>query len=190
MSSLLELDSSFTQSALADSTTTTQSKSKKWRAPCWKYCRRPTQDDLKQDVLYCAQCTTNPYSTRVSKNMTDHLRRHHQIIVVPSTSKGQVAVNEQLKQLWYQAQADGDNEVEEFDTEVLEACLNTAVITEALISLIVVRNLSFTLVEWPEFYTFCQVLNRACEVSRPGMSRLTVSGDIITGYGRSSCSGQ
>jgi hypothetical protein len=72
-------------------------------------------------------------------------------------------MNEQLKQLWYQAQADGDNEVEEFDTEVLEACLNIAVITEALISLIVVRNLSFTLVEWPEFHTFCQVLNRACE---------------------------
>jgi hypothetical protein len=104
--------------------------------------------------------------------MTDHLRRHHQIIIAPSISKGQVAMNEQLKQLWYQAQADRDNEVEEFDTEVLEACLNIAVITKALISLIVVQNLSFTLVEWLEFHTFCQVLNRACE------------GKITTSYSR------
>ena len=38
-----------------------------------------------------------------------------------------------------------------------------SVITKALIMLIIVQNLSFTLVEWPEFYTFCQVLNRASE---------------------------
>ena len=52
-------------------------------------------------------------------------------------------------------------ETEEFDIEVLEACLDTTVITEALISLIVVRNLSYALVEWPEFHTLCQVLNCA-----------------------------
>jgi hypothetical protein len=47
----------------------------------------------------------------------------------------------------------------ELDIEILEACLNTGVITKALISFIVVQNLSFALVEWPEFHTFCQVLN-------------------------------
>ena len=72
-------------------------------------------------------------------------------------------MNEQLKQLWYQAQAEGYDEIEEFDTEVLEACLNIAILTKALISLIIVRNLSFALVEWLEFHTFCQVLNRACK---------------------------
>jgi hypothetical protein len=41
--------------------------------------------------------------------------------------------------------------------------LNIAVITEALISLIIVRNLSFALIKWPEFHTFCQALNRACK---------------------------
>ena len=30
---------------------------------------------------------------------------------------------------------------------------------EALVSLIVVRNLPFRTVEWPEFHTLCQVLN-------------------------------
>ena len=77
MASSLELDSSFAQSTLVDSTTTTQSKGKKWRAPCWKYYYRPTQDDLKQDILYCTQCSTDPYGTLVSKNMIDHLVHYH-----------------------------------------------------------------------------------------------------------------
>ena len=39
--------------------------------------------------------------------------------------------------------------------------MNTLVIMEALVTLIVVRNLSYRLVEWPEFHTLCQALNRA-----------------------------
>jgi len=54
-------------------------------------------------------------------------------------------------------------ETEEFDIAVLENCLDMAVITKALITLIVVRNLSYALVEWLEFHTLCQVLNRACK---------------------------
>lgn len=161
MSTLLEPDLlSYAQSISTDST---QSKSTNLRAPCWEYCRPATQDDPQQDALYCIKCTTKPYGTRISKNMTNHLRVHHQIIVKKALRKGQVVVNEQLKQLWYQAQVEGFDEVQEFDTEVLGAYLNIAVIIEALISLIVIRNLSFALVEWPEFHTFCQALNRACE---------------------------
>jgi hypothetical protein len=54
-------------------------------------------------------------------------------------------------------------DTKEFDIEVLKGCLDIIVITKALITLIVVRNLLYTMVEWPEFYTLCQVLNRACE---------------------------
>jgi hypothetical protein len=72
-----------------------------------------------------------------------------------------VAVNKQMRELYQQA---GPNsEREEFNTEILEASLDTSVIIKALITLIVIRNLSFTLVKWPEFHTLCQVLNRASE---------------------------
>jgi len=37
------------------------------------------------------------------------------------------------------------------------------VINEALLTLIVVRNLPFAIVEWPEFYTLCQALNSQSE---------------------------
>jgi hypothetical protein len=80
MSSMLEPDSSFTPSALAESTTTTQSYSKKWRSPVWAYCRRPTKDE-NQDFLYCSHCSLDstllPYGTTLSENMKRHLERHH-----------------------------------------------------------------------------------------------------------------
>jgi hypothetical protein len=56
--------------------------------------------------------------------------------------------------------------------EILRASLNITVLTEALISLIVIRNLLYTIVEWPEFHTFYQILNQAYK------------GKITTSYSR------
>jgi hypothetical protein len=86
--------------------------------------------------------------------MTKHINRHHkEITLEKALSKNQEAVNKQIKQLYRQAQASRDTE--EIDLEVLEACLNPAVISEALISLIIEQNLSYNMVEWPEFHTLC-----------------------------------
>lgn len=164
MSSLPELDSSFTQSTTAESTTTTQRHSKKWRSPVWVHCRRPTEDE-DQDFLYCPHCPLNseepPYGTDISENMKKHLVGQHQIIIAKKISKHQETARQQLNQYYHQAQASGDTR--ELDSEILRSCLNKAVITEALISLIVVRNLSFCLAEWPEFHTLCQALNPESE---------------------------
>jgi len=160
MSSLLKLDLSFTASALV----ATLSLGTKWRSNVWAHCRHLTTDE-NQDLLYCSHCpvgsTPPPYGTSVSQNMKKHLKGCHEITVERALSKNQVAVNKQLRQLYQQAEA--NDKRDEFNTKILEACLNTSVITKALITLIVVQNLSFTLVEWPEFHTFCQVLNRASE---------------------------
>jgi hypothetical protein len=37
------------------------------------------------------------------------------------------------------------------------------VINEALVSLIVVQNLPFSIVEWAEFHVLCQALNSECK---------------------------
>jgi hypothetical protein len=163
MSSLLEPDFSLTASDTQSTTTTDNAK--KLRSLVWAHTRRPTESE-NQAFLYCLYCKpgslTVPYGTASAGNMTKHINRHHpEIIIEKALSKNQEAVNHQIRQLYRQAKAAGDNE--DFDLEILEACLNTTVLTEALISLIVVRNLSYTLVEWPEFHTFCQVLNRASE---------------------------
>jgi len=37
--------------------------------------------------------------------------------------------------------------------------------TKALISLIVVRNLAYAIIEWPKFHTLYQALNKICKFS-------------------------
>jgi hypothetical protein len=92
--------------------------------------------------------------------MTKHINRKHPLVIIEKPmSKNQEAVNQQLKQLYRQAETNGDTK--DFNLEVLEASLNVLALTEALVTLIVVRNLSFAIVEWPEFHTLCQVLNKA-----------------------------
>ena len=44
-------------------------------------------------------------------------------------------------------------------TKILEKVLYKEIINEALISLVVVRNLLFSVVEWLEFHTFYKVFN-------------------------------
>src|SRR5579862_2529680 len=116
MSSLLEPDSSFVQSTSAESTTeSTKIRSKKWKSPVWEYCRRPTADE-NQDFLFCAHCPPIPtpedykglYSIDLLTNMKGHLLRHYNIIIEKPLSKNQVVVNQQLKQLYHQAEATGD----------------------------------------------------------------------------------
>ncbi len=164
MSSLLEPDESLTPSVTIESITSDPAQSKK-RSPVWAHCRQPYQDEI-QSFLYCLYCAQDeippPYGTASSANMAKHIKKHHpEITIKKALSKTQEAVKQQLRQLYHQAEATG--EAEEFDLEILEASLNTTVLTEALISLIVVRNLSYAIVEWPEFHTLCQVLNRASE---------------------------
>jgi len=47
--------------------------------------------------------------------------------------------------------------------QILKKSINKAALIKALISLIIIYNLSFYIVEWPAFYAFCQVLNAACK---------------------------
>ena len=100
MSSLLELDSSFTRSAIGELTTTTQTHEKKWKSPTWRYYYRPAKDE-NQEFLYCAQypldLALSPYSTKVSENIKKHLLRYHEIIVEKPLNKNQEELNVQLQ---------------------------------------------------------------------------------------------
>ena len=85
--------------------------------------------------------------------MKNHLAKAHEIIVEKATKKIQAAVIQQLQQLYLQAEVSG--QTNEIDTQVFQSFLNQEVIDEALVSLIVVRNLPFRMVEWPKFHTLC-----------------------------------
>jgi hypothetical protein len=89
--------------------------------------------------------------------MRNHLNSKHQIIVESAPGPVQTATINQLQQLYIRAESSGQTET--IDVQVLRKVLDQGIINEALISLIIVRNLPFRLVEWPEFRTFCQVIN-------------------------------
>jgi hypothetical protein len=77
--------------------------------------------------------------------MKKHLKSRHKITIEKTLNKNQVTVNKQFRQLYQQIET--NSEKDKFNIEILKAYLNTSIITEALITLIVVRNLSFTLIK-------------------------------------------
>jgi hypothetical protein len=77
--------------------------------------------------------------------MATYLKRHHQISVEKTTSKTYKLASQQLRQYYYEVEANGDTI--ELDAEILKKHLFQAVITEALVILIVVQNLSFCIVK-------------------------------------------
>jgi hypothetical protein len=153
-----EADSSFTPSTLFENTSK-QSRSQVSSA-VWTHCRAPRDDDEDPDPKwkYCTHCTTPPiYFSNISSNMRRHLKRRHNINVEIAVGRVQATTVQQLEQLYLRAKL--SDQTEEIDAQVFEKQLNQDIINEALVSLIVVRNLPFRMVEWPEFHTFCQVLN-------------------------------
>jgi hypothetical protein len=148
-------DSSF---ALSTSLQSTSKRSKtKATSDAWNYCRDAI-DDEDPKLKYCTYCPTDRvYSTSISTNMRRHLERRHDIDVEVGVGRIQTTTLQQLEQLYSRVQSSG--QTEDIDSQVFKNHLNQNVINEALISLIVVRNLPLRMVEWPEFHTLCQVLN-------------------------------
>jgi hypothetical protein len=94
-----------------------------------------------------------PYGSKQSENIKKHLQRKHSIIVKKSLNKTYKAANQQLLNLYHRVE--GTAVTKELDTTVLKAQLNKLVITKALVTLIVVRNLLYYFVEWLEVYALC-----------------------------------
>ena len=77
--------------------------------------------------------------------MRNHLKAVYKIIVEATQSQLQQTVAEQLEQLY--AQAERTDSTSEVNKQVFCKQLNSTTIDEALVSLIVVQNLPFQLVE-------------------------------------------
>jgi len=90
-------------------------------------------------------------------NLRNHLKLKHQIIPAVSNSSTKVTVCEKLKQLYNKASA--QNNITKFNSHVLKKILSKDVIKQALLNLIIIQNLPFRAVKWPELYILCQALN-------------------------------
>ena len=150
-------------SSLFEHSSTQDSSQTRTRGPSahttWIHSRTARETDREDPKLkYCIHCTTTPiYATSVTTNMRKHLLSKHQIDIERDPGLIQAATIQQLQQLYLRAELSG--QTEDINTQVFRKHLDQDTIDEALVSLIVVRNLPFRTVEWPEFHTFCQVLN-------------------------------
>jgi hypothetical protein len=157
--STTEADSSFAPPSTTLQSTVERSNSRASSA-VWTHCRSAHDDEDSSDprVRYCSHCTNSPaYCSRFSANMRKHLKSQHNIDVQVPMGRVQTEALAKLKQLYLQA--DLADQAESINALVFEKQLSQSIINEALVSLIVVHNLPFRMVEWPEFHTFCQVLN-------------------------------
>ncbi len=108
--------------------------------------------------MYCIHCTTVPiYRTHVTTNFRRHLLAKHAIEVSPETSSLKLEIKDQFAQLQAKAQQNGGTT--EIGEEVFKCYLDQDIINEALVSLIIVRNLLSRIVEQPEFHTLCLAFN-------------------------------
>jgi hypothetical protein len=151
-----EVDFSFSEPSTTQDSTQIGSRSQPARTT-WAHARL-ARDGEDSSLRYCIHCTEEPiYKTSVTTNMRWHLQTKHQIIVNRTPGLIQATTTQQLQQLYLRAESSGETEA--INTQVFRKHLNQDIINEALVSLIVVRNLPFRTVEWPEFHTLCQVLN-------------------------------
>jgi len=160
-----EVDSSIISPTL-DTLETESKKSRKRSAhTTWAHTRTPQDQEPeyqgKNRLFYCKYCIDESYSTPASTSFRHHLLSKHEIRVEATPGPIQTAALEQLQQLYTRAMSLG--QTQQLDSQVLQKNLNKDVINEALVSLIIVRNLPFRLVEWPEFHAFCRVLNPEIE---------------------------
>ena len=123
----------------------------------WDYCYA-AQNDENSKFKYCIYyMTLKIYFTNISFNMWKHLWTWHNVDVDIAVSQVQATTFQQLKQLYLQVKS--FSQIKVIDAQVFQKQLDQNIINEALISLIVVQNLLFQIIEWSEFHTFCQALN-------------------------------
>lgn len=163
------MDSEVDLSSLAPPTTQgsieTVSKKSRKRTPTatetWPNARKPKDGEPekqgKNRIFYCKYCSDPPYSTFASNSFRAHLNSKHGIKVESTPGPVQSATLDQLQQLYIRAMSTG--QTQQLDVQVLQKVLDKDVIDEALVTMIVVGNLPFRIVERPEFHAFCQVLS-------------------------------
>ena len=158
-----EADSSLLTSTLNLINTSSTKEAGQKRSLIYKYSCELDESELisnskKRKYIYCKYCTYGAISTT---NLQNYLKLKHGIVVKIMQSYTKVLASQKLEELYKQAAA--ENKTNDFNSYILKKVLNKEVIDQALINLIIVQNLLFQAIKWPEFYIFCQALNQASD---------------------------
>jgi hypothetical protein len=126
----------------------------------------PSPESIQQglipsNTIFCKHCTNQPpYQAKDLSNMNRHLKEKHKIHS-SSTPRVKATSVEQLKELSEELYEEESPALDEFEQQVMQryAERNRMAIIQILVRLIVVRNLPFQAIEWPEFHSLCNLFN-------------------------------
>jgi hypothetical protein len=158
MASDIDSSSNLDPSSSILSTNTQAARTKS--SPVHQHTRPARENEPEKDpsngrkILYCKHCS---YGNSITTNIRQHLFRQHEIQVEIRTNSTKATAIEKLLDLWHTAME--DRTTNQLERLVLEKVLNKDISQKALLELIVTRNLPLSIVQWPEFHTFCGTLN-------------------------------
>jgi hypothetical protein len=146
----------------------------------WAHTREPDEGEKvesgKYKIMYCTYCG---YSTPVATNFRRHLREKHTLECESTPLTQREDISQSFERLYRKAAMIGREK--EIEQACFDKVVNQDVVNEALVSLIVVRNLAYRAVEWPEFHHLCMALNSRSLSLLPS-SHSTMAGLISQSY--------
>jgi hypothetical protein len=131
-----------------------------------KHCRPTTKEEKirTRKQYFCKYCPPQDekgYHTS-TQGLQGHLRRCHDVQWSPEENNIRTTARDlgenSLQELYEKLPAKG--EVQGLEGEILKRTIQQNTVKQALLDLVVVRRLPFSLVEWPEFHAFIKALNR------------------------------
>jgi hypothetical protein len=136
----------------------------------WEHTREPQGlepkcEGKKRDLIYyCKYCTSTPYSAYVSTTFRNHLLKTHSIdVVTQSIHPVKKACTSLLRDVFAKAGQSGITRVNGHEEQVLQNALNAKAVVEALVQLVIVRNLLYNCSQWPELHALLMAVNYTAE---------------------------
>jgi len=135
----------------------------------WSYARpakegeevRNTKLKPSRKWWYCKIC---PYwRDTVTTNIRSHLHSKHSIVVKEKESKVKQLAKHSLEGAFLKQEEIHATKVELDKENILRSIVKPEVIREALVQLIIVRNLPYSAAAWPELHALCLACNYACK---------------------------
>jgi len=127
----------------------------------WEHSREAKEGEPQRRngarIFYCKHC--DDYKVVSTTSARHHLSSKHEIVVGKKESRVKVSSNRSLGEIYGRLGV----ERKEIESAVLKDVLDKRVINEALVSLIVLHNLPFRAVEWPEMHVLLKATNPAID---------------------------
>ena len=143
------------------------SKKRKTRAVnTWALARKPTGNEplvnnKGRRYWYCGQCVF--WRDMVTTNIRSHLHNAHGVVVKEEDSVIKRAIKQSLQGLFHKQGELHTQKLERQKKNTLKESINSAILRDTFAQLIVVQNLPYDTVTWPELQALLLAVNYTCE---------------------------